>query len=141
MASARETIKEMSLAEAIFALGFVALMVGLMYAVMAGTIANAISLGIVILLGVATVFLGTHLERGGVLSRPALIMFYTGALGLALIFYGLIKKGIIPIAVAYEAGIEDIAITNSLLYALALVGVVVIVYTLYKFAREELKRF
>jgi len=138
MASARETIKSMSIGEAIFALGFVAVMVGLMFAVMAGTIANAITLGIVIILGIAIVFLGVHLENAGILSRPALMLYYAGAVGLALIFYGLIKKGIIPIAIAFVgAGIDDIALTNSLFYVLFIVAIFVILFAIYEFAYKK----
>ncbi|NHV05749.1 MAG: hypothetical protein HA495_00235, partial [Thaumarchaeota archaeon] len=72
------TVQQMSLGEAIFALIFIGVVIVLMYAVMAGTIANAITLGLMLLLGIGIVFLGNHLEKSGVLTRPALMLYYVG---------------------------------------------------------------
>ncbi|MGC9014521.1 MAG: hypothetical protein ACP5KW_09135, partial [Thermoproteota archaeon] len=70
----KSTLQQMSIGEALFALGFVGLIIVLMFAVMAGTIANAITLGLMILFGIGIVFLGSHLEKSGVLNRPGLML-------------------------------------------------------------------
>jgi len=127
------TVQQMSLGEAVFALIFIGVVIVLMYAVMAGTIANAITLGLMLLLGIGVVFLGNHLEKSGALSRPALMLYYVGAIGFVLIIYGAIKKGYLPIAIAYTSSLEAIAITNALLYVLFVVALFVVLYAIYEY--------
>ncbi len=132
---------EVSRLEAIFAMGFIALVLVCLYLAMTGIIASPLTLGLLVVLTVVLLFLGQALVRAKIIARPALPLWYTMVLGLILLIYGAIQAGYLPVAVAVPgASVMEVAITSSLLYAIFVLSIFAAIaagYAAYKYYKTR----
>ena len=131
---------EMGFREAVIAVLFMLFVVGLIVAAQAGVF-NPIMVGAILTVTVILVFIGYGLVKMGVITRSALPVWYVFILGLVLLFYGAIARGVIPLAVYSEAiTLQEAALFTALIYVLVVVAVLAIIGVLYTLARKGILR-
>ena len=95
-----ERIKvEMGLREGLLAIVFAALVLTIIAVAAAGYF-SALLAGVLLTFTVVMIFLGDFLAKTGALSPGARPIWYVFTLGLALVLYGLVQRGVVPLAVA-----------------------------------------
>jgi hypothetical protein len=131
---------EMGFREAVIAVLFMVFVIGLIVAAQAGVF-NPIMVGAILTVTVILVFIGYGLVKMGVITRSALPVWYVFILGLVLLFYGAIARGVIPLAVYSEAiTLQEAALFTALIYVLVVVAVLAIIGVLYTLARKGILR-
>jgi len=132
---------EITSREAMFAIAFVFTIVVTVGLIQAGVITNPLTLGLVVTITIVMIFVGTLLAQRGIISRGALPLWYVLIFGVVLLFYGGIEAGYIPVAfIISKATVMEIALTNSLFYALvftAIVAAVAAAYAGYKYYKKR----
>jgi len=127
---------EMGFREAVIAVLFMVFVIGLIVAAQAGVF-NPVVVGAILTMAVILVFIGYGLVKLGVITRSALPVWYVFVLGLVLLFYGAIARGVIPLAVYSEAmTLQEAALFTALIYVLVVVAVLAIVGALYALVRR-----
>jgi hypothetical protein len=127
---------EMGFREAVLAVIFMIVIIGLIAAAQAGAF-NPIMVGAIVTVTVILVFIGYGLVRSGVITKSTLPVWYVFVLGLVLLFYGAIARGIIPLAVYSDAiTLQEAALFTALIYVLVVVAVLAIVGVLYVLAKK-----
>jgi hypothetical protein len=127
---------EMGFREAIIAVLFMVFVMGLIGAAQAGVF-NPIMVGAILTVTVILVFIGYGLVKMDVITRSALPVWYVFVLGLVLLFYGAIARGVIPLAVYSEAmTLQEAILFTALIYVLVVVAVFAIVGALYVLAKK-----
>jgi len=122
---------ELGAREAAAALLFALIVLGVLAAAASGAF-NPMLAGTIITLTVLLIFIGHYLVRVGVLSRSSTPLWYILIMGIMLIFYGLVSKGLIPLAVASEAmTFAELVIFTTMLYTILIVAVIGIAAVLY----------
>jgi hypothetical protein len=122
---------ELGAREAVAALLFALIVLGVLAAAASGAF-NPMLAGTIITLTVLLIFIGHYLVRVGVLSRSSTPLWYILILGIMLIFYGLVSKGLIPLAVASEAmTFAELVVFTTMLYTIFIVAVIGIAAVLY----------
>lgn len=131
---------EMGFREAVIAVLFMVFVIGLIVAAQAGVF-NPIMVGAILTVTVILVFIGYGLVKMGFITRSALPVWYVFILGLVLLFYGAIARGVIPLAVYSEAiTLQEAALFTALIYVLVVVAVLAIIGVLYTLARKGILR-
>jgi hypothetical protein len=131
---------EMGFREAVIAVLFMVFVIGLIVAAQAGVF-NPIMVGAIFTVTVILVFIGYGLVKMGFITRSALPVWYVFILGLVLLFYGAIARGVIPLAVYSEAiTLQEAALFTALIYVLVVVAVLAIIGVLYTLARKGILR-
>jgi len=131
---------EMGFREAVIAVLFMLFVVGLIVAAQAGVF-NPIMVGAILTVTVILVFIGYGLVKMGVITKSALPVWYVFVLGLVLLFYGAIARGVIPLAVYSEAiTLQEATLFTALIYVLVVVAVLAIIGVLYTLARKGILR-
>ena len=124
---------ELGTREAAAALLFAFIVLGVLAAAASGAF-NPMLAGTIITLTVLLVFIGHYLVKVGILSRSSTPLWYILILGMMLIFYGLVSKGLIPLAVAIETmTFAEAVVLTSMLYTIfivALIGIAAVLYYL-----------
>jgi len=122
---------EVGAREAAVAILFAFVVLGVLAAAASGLF-NPMLAGAIITLTVLLVLIGHQLVKMGVMSRSAMPIWYIFVLGLMLVFYGLVSKGVIPLAVASGAmTLAEVAVFTALLYTLLIVAVIGLGAALY----------
>ncbi len=133
---------EMSTREAFLAVLLVAAIIATVALAQAGVIQNPLTIGLLMTFAIGMIVVINILVSRGVISRGSMPLFYVFCLGLALILYGAIEKGYLPVAINYSASTTEVAITNAAFYVLlilALLGAPLAIYAAYKYKKGELK--
>jgi hypothetical protein len=135
MATTRYKV-EMGSKEAALAVIFMIVIIGLIAAAQAGAF-NPIMVGAIVTVTVILVFIGYGLVRLGVITKSTLPVWYIFVIGLVLLFYGAIARGIIPLALYSDAiSIHEAALFTALIYVLVVVAVLAVVSVLYMLAKK-----
>jgi len=123
---------EVSAREAVLALGFVFLVVLSVALVQAGVITNPLSLGLMVTLTIALIFVGHFMVKAGIISRSAVPLWYLFTLGVVLMVYGGIQAGYIPAAFLIAgASVAEVAVTNAMFYTLVIMSVLAAIAAVY----------
>jgi hypothetical protein len=131
---------EMGLREAVFAVLFMVFVIVLIAAAQAEMF-NPVVVGAIITVTVILVFMGYGLVRMGIITRTALPVWYVFVLGLVMLFYGAIARGIIPLAVYSKSiTLQEAALFTALIYVLVVVAVLAIIGVLYTLVRRGILR-
>jgi hypothetical protein len=123
---------ELGAKEAVLALIFAFIVLGVLAAAASGMF-NAMLAGTIITLTVLLVFIGHYLVKAGAMSKSAMPLWYILVLGIMLIFYGLVSKGVIPLAIAGAMTFAEAVVFSTMLYtvfAVAVIGLGVLLYYL-----------
>jgi len=119
---------EMSGKEAFLAIGLVFLVIISVALIQAGIISNPLTLGLIVTLTVVLIFIGHVMVSRGVLSKSGISLWYILVFGILMLIYGGIRAGYIPLSfLVAGASIDEIAITNAMLYTVILVTVFALV--------------
>jgi len=122
---------ELGAREAVAALLFAFIVLGVLAAAASGLF-NPMLAGTIITLVVILIFIGNYLVKLGILSRTAMPLWYILVLGIMLVFYGLISKGVIPLAIASEVmTFTEVVVFTTMLYTLFIVAVIGLAAALY----------
>lgn len=130
---------EIETKDAVIAMGFVIGVIIAVALVSVGIITNPMTLGILVTMTIAMVFLGYIMQSKGILSKTALPLWFIFSFGLVMILYGAIYAGYLPIAFSYGASVKEVALSNALFYTLiatAVAGAVLSVFFGYKYYTE-----
>jgi len=122
---------EVGAREAAVAILFAFVVLGVLAAAASGLF-NPMLAGAIITLTVLLVLIGHQLVKMGVMTRSAIAIWYIFVLGLMLVFYGLVSRGVIPLAVASGAmTLAEVAVFTATLYTLFIVAVIGLGAALY----------
>jgi len=122
---------ELGAREAVAALLFAFIVLGVLAAAAWGLF-NPMLAGTVITLVVILIFIGNYLVKLGILSRTAMPLWYILVLGIMLVFYGLVSRGTIPLAVASEAMTStEVVVLTTMLYTIFIVAIIGLAAALY----------
>ena len=122
---------EVGAREAAVAILFAFVVLGVLAAAASGLF-NPMLAGAIITLTVLLVLIGYQLVKMGVMTRSAMAIWYIFVLGLMLVFYGLVSRGVIPLAVASGAmTLAEVAVFTATLYTLFIVAVIGLGAALY----------
>jgi len=139
---AEEARLEFTTRDAVIAVGFVFVVLLSISLSMAGIITSPLTLGLLITLTIVLLFIGQAMVRAKVLSRQALPLWYSFVLGLVLLTYGAIEAGYLPVAfIVPGATVMEIAITNSMFYAiliLSVVAAITVAYAAYQYYKKRM---
>jgi len=131
---------EMSGKEAFLAIAFVFLIMIAVALIQAGVITNPLVLGLLVTLTVVLIFIGHIMVSKGVLSRAGVPLWYILVFGILMLIYGGIHAGYIPLAFLIAgASVEEIAITNAMLYTIIIVAVfalIAVAFAGYKYYKK-----
>jgi len=133
---------EVGAREAAVAILFAFVVLGVLAAAASGLF-NPMLAGAIITLTVLLVLIGYQLVKMGVMTRSAMAIWYIFVLGLMLVFYGLVSRGVIPLAVASGAmTLAEVAVFTATLYTLFIVAVIGLGVALYYLmAKKKVKLY
>lgn len=134
---------EMEPKETYLAIGFVFAVILTIVLVNLGYITTPLTLGLIVTLTTVLVLLGHVLVQKGVFAKSTMYVWYLMVFGLAMILYGAIYGGYIPIAFSYGGKVAEVALSNALFYTLlvvAVVGAVLSTFFGYHYFKEEKER-
>jgi hypothetical protein len=128
---------EIGAREALVALIFAFAVLGAIAAAASGLFSPML-VGVALTLTILLIFIGNYLVKAGVMSPSAKPLWYVFVLGLVLVFYGLVQKGVVPMAVA-GAGLSvlELELTTAFLYTLFIVALVGLAVALYHFTAKK----
>jgi hypothetical protein len=127
----REPLK-LTTTDAVLGVVFIALVLGLIWLVISGTLANPVLVGVSVLYAVGVIMFGVYMRNLGRMSTPGLFLYVFIVCGITLLMYGFLMKGGL-LAIRTGASFFEDALTNSLIYTLAILAVAVIAFALYMF--------
>lgn len=127
---------QLSTTEAVVAVAFLLLIIGLMYGVMAGIIASPIVAGLGLVYAVLVLIFGLYLMRAGRISMQGLIVYFVLIAGITLFIFGMVQKGILPVARIGTNQFEMIS-TTTMLYVLLGIAFAVILATVFLYGKQK----
>jgi len=128
---------EISTSQAVLAFLFVIIVVGVLYASLAGYIANPLAVGILLTIAVGLMLSGFYLQKTGYITKQALPLWFVFVIGIVLIIQGMVSKGYLPLVFSFGAGILEDFLTSTLLYTLLIVAIVAAVAAVYAYSRKK----
>ena len=131
---------EITSREAIIAIGFVLLVIVAVALVQSGVITNPVTLGLIITLTIALIFVGHFLARIGVISRQATPLWYILTFGIVMLVYGGIMMGVVPAAFSLGGvSVLEVALTNALFYTLVVAAIFAALAAVYVYSKHRKK--
>lgn len=127
---------QLSTTEAVIAVAFLMLIIGLMYGVMTGLIASPIVAGLGLVYAVLVLLFGLYLMRAGRISMQGLVVYFVLVAGITLFVFGMVQKGMLPVARIGTNQFEIIS-TTTMLYILAGIAIVTILVALYLYSKQK----